>query len=444
MSASPSVKKRTIEDTDISPIAPDSKQQKGNAITMEGLIQSLQATINTLSTEVSALKSSNDDLKTTVDNLNSSVSALKTELKNTTESLTENSMYSMKLSEKISALESENKVLRQWIEQIEDKITSLEYHQRRNNLVFEGIPEPVHKESGQEIFSTLIGCLSNVVDTTGIRIARCHRLGPYKAGVNRNIIANFLWYGDITDILANKKRLPKGVYVKTDIPKVWDDRMRMLRPMYKALRDDPKVDETVSLSKGKLFVGKSSYTPNMMSDLANRFPNANPCEKEDENTIGFLGPYSPFSNMNLCKFKVDNVEYKSAEHYIQSKKASLFNDDVMEAKILVADTPFEAKSLSKQIKEFNAFEWEKHAEKVATTAVTAKFSQNSHLMERLMGTNKSIVECSPDIYWGTGVSLKSANALNESAWTGRGLMCIVYTNVRENIKQLLAAEPPPS
>ena len=432
--------KRTFENTDISPTASDSKTHKSEGscnTTMESLIQSLQSTISTLSMEVSSLKNSNNDLKKTVDDLNASVGSLKSDLKIANESLVESASSTTKLNLKLDALEKENQQLKRWVGEIQDKIADIEYHQRRNNLVFEGIPEPNHRESGFEIYNLIISYLSNIIDTSDVRIARCHRMGPYKAGVNRNIIVNFMWFGDITSILENKSKLPKGVYVKPDLPKIWDDRMRMLRPVYKALRDDTKVTENVSLSKGKLRVGKAEYSADSMSQLAERYPNLSPCEKENETTIAYLGPYSPYSNMNLSSFVIDNRTYRSAEHYIQSQKASLFGDDKRESRILNADTPFEAKALSKNIMNFNAYDWEQHAEKIATAAVTAKFSQNQAYMERLLSTNKIIVESSSDTFWGTGIHLKSSAALNESSWNGRGLMSMVFNNVRENLKQML-------
>ena len=92
---------------------------------------------------------------------------------------------------------------------IQEKIADLEFHQKRNNLIFEGFPEQKN-ESDIDLFNRLMDCLSTIIDTTGVRVARCHRLGAKRPGYNRPIIANFPWYGDVTAILNAKMHLPKG------------------------------------------------------------------------------------------------------------------------------------------------------------------------------------------------------------------------------------------
>ena len=140
--------------------------------------------------------------------------------------------------------------------------------------------------------------------------------------------------------------------------------------------------------------------------------------------------------MNVIDFEVDNTRYRSTEHYIQAKKASFFNDDCSESKILRCESPFEAKRLGSTIKNFNAFEWEKVAKSIAVEGVFAKFTQNQAYQERLMGTDKLIVECSDDRLWGTGVHFKSNTSMNPEAWYSKGLMSEVYEAVKEKIKAL--------
>ena len=284
--------KRDLKSAEISPNQPSSKLPK---MSMEELIAKLEGTISTLSSEITSLRDSNTSLNSTVQTLNENVTALEERLKKNSDSLTENIWSVQRLESEIKSLRKENNILKDGFKELGDKVADLEYHQKRNNLIFEGFPEGPKKESWCCISTTkLIDCLYNIVDTSEMKIARCHRLGPFKSGYNRPIIANFLWYGDIMNILNEKKNLPKGIYVKVDIPKKWDERSRLLRPMYKKLREHAEVADQVKLTKGRLIVKGDIYQPDNLSELAGKYPQVLPGEQESDTAIGFLGPGTPF------------------------------------------------------------------------------------------------------------------------------------------------------
>jgi ribA/ribD-fused uncharacterized protein len=53
---------------------------------------------------------------------------------------------------------------------------------------------------------------------------------------------------------------------------------------------------------------------------------------------------SPFTDTSLP----NSLEFKTREHYMMYRKALLFGDEVVAAKILAAETPGKAKSLGRQ------------------------------------------------------------------------------------------------
>ena len=78
-----------------------------------------------------------------------------------------------------------------------------------------------------------------------------------------------------------------------------------------------------------------------MSDLANLPVDISPakaCEKEDENTIGFKGIHSPFSNFYKANFKHNGEQYNCTEQFIQSKCTEMFDDDFTKQKIMRSET----------------------------------------------------------------------------------------------------------
>ena len=295
MAANTPTSKRTLEKAEISPNPPEGKQQKCDT-DINSILEKLNLTVGGLSNEVKELTKSNTNLNQTVSVLQTSVNELKAKVDNSQKSLSVEIATIGGFTDKIDKLEKENRMLKHALINIQEKVADLEFHQKRNNLIFEGFPE--HKnESDIDLFNRLMECLSASIDTTGIRVARCHRLGVKRVGYNRPIIANFPWYGDVTAILNSKMHLPKRIYVKTDIPKVWDERMRLMRPMFKEIQSVTSDKSTVKLTKGKLIVNKKVYLPENIEDLKKEYPDANPCKKEDDERVVFFGPMSGFSNM---------------------------------------------------------------------------------------------------------------------------------------------------
>ena len=56
-----------------------------------------------------------------------------------------------------------------------------------------------------------------------------------------------------------------------------------------------------------------------------------------------------FSQWWLSSFEVDKVIYKTAEHWMMAKKAELFKDNEILAKIIKANSPAEAKKLGREM-----------------------------------------------------------------------------------------------
>ncbi|OMJ88990.1 hypothetical protein SteCoe_8904 [Stentor coeruleus] len=115
------------------------------------------------------------------------------------------------------------------------------------------------------------------------------------------------------------------------------------------------------------------------------------------------------NNFAFSPFVIDNLEYKTVEHFYQANK---FKDSQFED-VRIAETPDEAKRLAHSFG-VNEEEWDKRKDEVMMRALKAKFDQHLELKEQLLNTgNLKLVEDSQrDLYWG-GAMEGSKNRLGE-------------------------------
>ena len=326
------------------------------------------------------------------------------------------------LEKKFDRVEQENKQLVDENVQLKEKLLEIDFRQRRNNLLFEGITDE-HGESDLRCIFKLCNALSRIpgLDVQNFRIDKCYRLdGPYKIGMTRRILCCFNWQYDLQCVLKNRKMLPTGMFVSEDFPEEWADRRRILRPLFNAAKRKDDLKSSTFMSKDKLIINGKTISAGPISnvmDVNALFDVPSTCQRTDETTIAFLGSHSVFSNLHDCNFVVNNTKYCSSEQLIQSEKAALFNDDIIQAKIMKETNPFKIKRLGDKVKNFKTNQWKAAAKEVAYRAVYANFSQNPALKGILVNTSQmKIVESSTEPFWGTGLHLRDKNTLNRNFW----------------------------
>lgn len=143
-----------------------------------------------------------------------------------------------------------------------------------------------------------------------------------------------------------------------------------------------------------------------------------------------------FSQWYLSPFIVDEIEYKSTEHWMMAEKARLFNDDEILVKIINCRTPAEAKKLGRLVKNFNFETWQEKCFEIVVRGNLYKFSQNKLIKEFLLNTKERvIVEASPvDPIWGIGLAMDNPNIENPEKWEGTNLLGFALMEVRDLLK----------
>ena len=143
-----------------------------------------------------------------------------------------------------------------------------------------------------------------------------------------------------------------------------------------------------------------------------------------------------FSQWWLSSFEVDNVIYKTAEHWMMAKKAELFNDNEVLVKIIKANSPAEAKKLGRQVKNYDDKLWLANRYEIVKLGNYHKFSQNKDLKTFLINTKgRVLVEASPvDPIWGIGMATDHKDVSNPEKWKGLNLLGFALMEVRDELK----------
>lgn len=140
-----------------------------------------------------------------------------------------------------------------------------------------------------------------------------------------------------------------------------------------------------------------------------------------------------FSQWFDSSFIVDDICYKTAEHWMMAEKARLFNEKEMYNNIINADSPALAKKLGRDIENFNDKTWDENKFEIVVKGNYYKFNQNSELKKYLINANNRIIaEASPiDKIWGIGLSKDDINIENPLYWKGQNLLGFAIMKVRD-------------
>ena len=93
--------------------------------------------------------------------------------------------------------------------------------------------------------------------------------------------------------------------------------------------------------------------------------------------------------------------------------------------------PLECKNAARDVKNYDHERWKQEAKATCTPGILTKFEQSSALLNLLVSTGlKTLVECSKDKQWGTGVPLYEENCLDKTRWTSQGLLGEILESVQ--------------
>jgi N-glycosidase YbiA len=130
-------------------------------------------------------------------------------------------------------------------------------------------------------------------------------------------------------------------------------------------------------------------------------------------------PYGCFSNFSRHGFVLDELWWKTSEHYFQAQK---FVGTPYLEQIRSVNTPKDAANLGRKRTLPLRSDWEQVKDEIMLRAVLCKFRAHADIREILLATgDDSIVENAPgDYYWGCGKD-----------GTGRNQLGLILMQVRD-------------
>jgi len=132
-------------------------------------------------------------------------------------------------------------------------------------------------------------------------------------------------------------------------------------------------------------------------------------------------------------FMINDVSYKTAEHWMMAQKALLFNDLDCYQAIMDATHPHEAKRIGRMVTGFSEKVWNEKRYEIVVKGNYYKFKQSPELSRFLINTKQRvIVEASPvDKIWGIGLAKENDKAKNVFDWNGLNFLGFALMEVRD-------------
>lgn len=320
------------------------------------------------------------------------------------------------------------------IANLKSDLVKQENYSRRSNLEFHFV-----KDTREETKTDLHGKLMNmwrdagIVNPEGIRLERFHRQGNYNPSRPRMVFVRFAFFEERLEVSRVAKQLDQlGVHLMQNFHHETQQNRRQMIPIIKTANKTEEHKGRVQLRDDNLlYDGRRTTIDKLPADLQPR----NICTPRDDNTVVFLRPASPLSNLHPCKINIEGAVYNSTCQYLAVRKARAAGDRAAEEEIMATKDTYKIMFLHKGLKDKLDGKWDHdRSEEVLTIANKAKYEQNVHLRDYLKATgSRRIGEASLDKEWGVGLKLHSRDQLNQAMWTGRNRMGKVLETIRTSL-----------
>ena len=153
-----------------------------------------------------------------------------------------------------------------------------------------------------------------------LSIKKTKRMGRFNPERCRPISITFTRSEDVDYLLANKRYLPKGIFLDKEYTTEIERKRKLLRPILKVAKQHLEYKDKCHMDGDALKINSKRYTVDNLHQLLDEINRFKATTKSDQNITCFYGELNPFSNFHSVQFEMKGEIYKSSEQYIQQQK----------------------------------------------------------------------------------------------------------------------------
>lgn len=302
---------------------------------------------------------------------------------------------------------------------------------KSKNLVINGIAE----QKDENVIQTAVKFIRNVdPHFSSEKIENAYRLGQNTGRGERGILIKFKDPKVKQDIMRKKsvlkaKKECNKIYCNDDMPEDVRKHRQKLRIIAKHANS---LGYQYTRVKGNgIWHEGVLYRESELSLLPSYLKMENIRTREVGPGIGFFGKESFMSNHHPARIVMNEHRFLSSEQAFFYYKSIICGHESTGDEIKKMLDPAEIKRLGEKVP--TCEEWEQKKLKVMKSVLAHKFEQNLVLREKLINTGtKPLMECSTDLFWGTGRVIDSPNWENLSDYPGQNNLGKILENIQEN------------
>lgn len=315
------------------------------------------------------------------------------------------------------------------LRQVNKKATDTQMELKSKNLVINGIAEKPDENCKTSVTTFLRNIIPNF---SADSIENAYRLGKPAKKLVRGMLVKFKNLESKQSVMVKKSALKD----RKDLNKVYcnDDLTDENRKVRQKIRLIAKFANSqgykdVKAKGNKLILKGRSFNEKELTLLPSGLRIENVVTRNVGLGIGFYGEYSYLLNQFPSRLRMNGLRFLCAEQAFYYFKGIIcqYEDTSLEIKKMI--DPNEMKILGERIP--TCTEWERKKERLMKSVLRHKFDQNPVLKEKLINTGKmSLLECTTDSYWSTGLILDSPNWNKSYNYKGLNRLGFLLEEVR--------------
>lgn len=332
--------------------------------------------------------------------------------------------------------------LKDEVTQCREKMSDLEFHNKKKNLLIDGIHEAGDKSETEQDLVTKLQVIfkimadsedSNVFRYDNVKLEAIHRLGTVGKKTSmkpRTVIVRFDKQSDRHQIWSKRFALKgTGYWVNEHLPMSMENDRQVLKSYFNAALAAKLKPRFI---KNKLHIKDKIYGVNDIAELPDQIgpkklfsvPNAN-------GIIQISGTSNPLSNAFPSTMYIEGLSFTSVDQFVYFRKAEVVGDSNAAKAILNSKTQTSLYKVANQLDD--CIDWNTIRETVMSVALHCKFEQNDLAAGCLISTGScTLAYVNKDPVWGTGQKPDKSEAFG-STWSGKNMVGHLLMKVREEL-----------